>query len=407
MPELPPLFLLGRMGLARQHDGALADHDGGPGAEEPRGSAGLLAEQNARRHPRRSAATATALVVGVAVVSLFTVFAASMKTSLDDDVTAAFSADFAINTGAFGGGRLSPRAADEVRQVPEVSQAVGVGGGPALVHGHTTAVTATDLDHIGEVVTAHPVAGSLADVGADGIAVGHTKASDEGWRIGSRVPMTFSDGATEVVTVRAIYDDNRLLGSAIVADSLWDRHNAQPTERSVFITSRPGTSASRVRQAIEPIARRYGGEVQDRAGYAAAATGGLDTLLGIVYVLLGLAIVIALLGIANTLSLSVHERRREIGLLRAVGQTRRQVRSTLRLESIIVSTFGTALGLVLGCGLGWVLYASVSATARGFTLPAVQLTIVAVLGAAAGALAASRPARRAARAAILDAIATT
>jgi putative ABC transport system permease protein len=143
--------------------------------------------------------------------------------------------------------------------------------------------------------------------------------------------------------------------------------------------------------------------VQDRQAFADAATSGLNTLLGVVYVLLALAIVIALLGIANTLSLAVHERRREIGLLRAVGQTRRQVRAVLTREAVIISALGTVAGLVLGGYLGWVLFGAVSTTS-GFTLPAFPLVVVGLLGAAAGALAAVRPARRASRLAILDAL---
>ncbi len=151
------------------------------------------------------------------------------------------------------------------------------------------------------------------------------------------------------------------------------------------------------------MAQADGGSVQDISQYGASTTSGLNTLLGIVYVMLALAVLIALLGIANTLALAVYERRRELGLLRAVGQSKRQVRSVLRFESVIVSTFGTALGLVLGGFLGWV-FANTSGS-RTIGFPAVQIAIVAVLGAIAGVLAAIRPARRAARLAILDAIA--
>ena len=171
-------------------------------------------------------------------------------------------------------------------------------------------------------------------------------------------------------------------------------------------TIAPHVSTADARRAIEPIAERYGAEVQDRDEYAGAATGGLDLLLGVVYVLLALAIVIALLGIANTLSLAVYERRREIGLLRAIGETRRQVRSTLRLESVILSGFGTVVGLVLGAFLGWVLFAATSDDGR-FSLPVGALLVIAVVGAIAGVVAAWRPARRASHVAILDAIGTT
>ena len=160
--------------------------------------------------------------------------------------------------------------------------------------------------------------------------------------------------------MRAIYEDSGLVGGVVVPADLWMRHVTQPTYRTVFVNATDGTTMAELRSAITPVAQRFGGDVQDRTEYIEAAGNGLDMLLGIVYVLLALAIVIALLGIGNTLSLSVHERRREIGLLRAVGQTRRQTRTVLRLESMVVSSFGTGLGLVLGSFLGWMMVIAVT-----------------------------------------------
>jgi putative ABC transport system permease protein len=173
----------------------------------------------------------------------------------------------------------------------------------------------------------------------------------------------------------------------------------------VLVTTPAGVSEPAARHAITPLADRNGGDVQNLTEYADASTGALDTLLNIVYVMLALAIVIALLGIANTLSLAVYERRTELGLLRAVGETRRQVRSMLRLESVILATFGTALGLMLGGALGWVLFITVSSDGT-FAVPVVPIIVIAVLGAGAGVLAALRPARRAAKLPILESIAT-
>ncbi|MEO8693927.1 MAG: FtsX-like permease family protein [Acidimicrobiales bacterium] len=370
----------------------------------PNGS-GRLAEENARRHPRRTAATATALVIGVAVVSLFTVFAASMKSTIEDDIAGDFDADLAVNTAAFGGNQLSLRIVDELRSATGVGDVIGLGNSPALVDGKSTMVTAVDTNSVLSAIRLDVRDGSLADVGTDGVAISESDAKDNHRSIGSTLTMAFSDGISQQVTVRAVYADSALAGSMLVPRAMWVDHVTQPTYRTVFVNAADGTSASSLRAAIEPIALRFGGDVQDRAQYIAAATNGLDMLLGIVYVLLALAIVIALLGIGNTLSLAVHERRREIGLLRAVGQTRRQTRAVLRLESMIVSSFGTALGLVLGGFLGWMLVIAVSTGDTSLAVPVVRLAIVAVLGALAGVLAARRPARRAARVAILDAIA--
>ncbi len=368
-----------------------------------RGVSGRFAQENAQRNPHRSAATA--LVVGVAVVALITVLVASLKTTLATNVRDPFTADLAVNTSSFGGSQLSPRAVTDLQALPQVDYAVGLGQGPALIGSTTTTVTNTDVRSIALVVGVRTLRGSLSDVGADGMAVSSTKASDRGWTLGTIVPLTFSDGNTERVTIGAIYDDNSLLGDVVIPSVLWNQHTAQPTERSVFITTRAGVTSAEARRVIDPIAKRFGGDVQDSAEYADAAAGGLNFLLGLVYVLLLLAIVIALLGITNTLSLAVYERRREIGLMRAVGQTRRQVRSVLRLESAIIATFGTLMGVVVGTFIGWSLFEAIAERNAAFSVPVTQLVVIVLIGAFAGVLAGWRPARRAARVPILDAIA--
>jgi putative ABC transport system permease protein len=295
----------------------------------------------------------------------------------------------------------------EVADLPEVDQAVGLGGGPVLVDGESTNVTAaTDAALLPDVAGVETVDGTLGAEGAGGIAIDESRAEDEGWQVGDTVELSFTDGATETATVEAVYADNSLVGSLVVPRDTWTAHTTQPADRSVLVTTADGVSLDEARRAIEPIAERNGTDVQDRSEYASAATQGLDMMLAIVYVLLALAIIIALLGISNTLSLAVYERRRELGLLRAVGQTRRQVRSVLRLESVIISAFGTAVGLVLGGFLGWALTSTVWSDDGGrFALPTVQLAVIAVLGALAGVIAARRPARRAARTPVLEAIA--
>jgi putative ABC transport system permease protein len=371
-----------------------------------RGLNGALAEENARRNPRRTAATASALIVGVAVVTIITVLVGSLRATLTDGVERGFASDLSVNTAAFGGSQLGPAIIDDLGSVAGVSHAVGLSEGLALVDGSSTEVSATDMSAVATVVHVDMVQGALADAGSDGIAVSKDKAAAEHWTVGTVVPITFADGSSVDAAIRAIYRQDDVLGGIVIAQSLWTAHTPQPSFRTVFIDVAPGTSPTTAKAAIGPVATRYGGTVQDRAGYAAARAGGLDLLLGIVYVLLALAIVIALLGIGNTLSLSVWERRHEIGLLRAVGQTRSQVRSTLRLESVIVSTFGALTGLVLGGFLGWMFFRTLADADAIFALPTGRLVVIAVIGAVAGAIASLRPARRAARLPVLEAIAT-
>ncbi|MCU1457819.1 MAG: transporter substrate-binding protein, partial [Actinomycetia bacterium] len=369
-----------------------------------RGVTGRLAVQNARRNPRRSATTATALVIGVAVVSLFTLFTASLKATLDDEVRNGVKADLVVATPSFGGGQLSPELATDLAHLPSVAQAVGMGGGPVELNRKGTVVTATDTAQLPAVLDLGGDAAAVRALGPAQIAVTRSTAKSRHWRVGSPVTLTFPGGASRPVKVGALFDSTDLLSDVVVPDRLFAAGTVQPTAQAVFVNKKPGASLDETRRAITPLATRDSGNVQTVAEFASSSSAGLDTLLNIVYVMLALAILIALLGIANTLSLAVYERRRELGLLRAVGETRRQVRSMLRLESVIVATFGTALGLGLGVVLGGLLFLTVSDTGT-VAFPGTQLAIIAILGAFAGVLAALRPARRAARLPILDAIA--
>ena len=375
-----------------------------------RGVNGMMATQNARRNPRRSAATATAMVVGVAVVTLFTVFVASFQASLTEQMEDDFGADLAVTTPSFGGQQLTPTAVDEVSALDEVDVAAGLGGGPVSIDGDTSTVTASEPAVLADAAQLDVVDGDFESLGETDIAVDESRATDEGLRVGSSLDMTFIDGATETVTVEAIYQDNSMVGSLVVPNALWTEHTAQPTLRGVLVSLAGGVTEGEARSTMEPIAESIGGDVQNAEEFASTTAEAFDMLLAIVYVLLALAVIIALLGIGNTLSLAVHERRRELGLLRAIGQTRRQVRSTMRLESVIVSVFGTILGLALGAFLGWALFATVSASyddiGNTVAVPVVQLVVITVLGALAGVIAARRPARRAAKIPILEAIAS-
>ena len=375
-----------------------------------RGLPGGLARQNAMRNPRRTAGTASALMVGVAVVTLFTVFASSLRASLDDTLDRSFGGDLVINNGVFGGGGISPDMADEVQALDEIDVAVGVGQGAADVDGSTKQLSIADPAALSRVVDLGVSGGSLDDVGDGALAVSDATAESNGWQLGDVVPLTFSDGRTEDLTIRATYETDDLAGGYLVPRSVWTPHAVQDVDTMVFASASAGTSIADAKAAATEVADRFGGpNVEDRDEFSATMTTGVDLMLGVVYALLALAIFIALMGIANTLSLAIHERTREIGLLRAVGQTRRQVRTTVRWESVVIATFGAVGGIALGVFLGWALVQAVGTASGGlgtFALPVGNLAIVLVVGAVAGVLAGLRPARRAARLDVLAAIAT-
>lgn len=374
-----------------------------------RGISGALAGRNALRSPKRTAATATALMIGVTVVSLFTVFAASLKATMNDTVSRTFAGDVAVSVPAFGGGGsgLSPRLAPALDALPEVDTALGLGRGVAEVDGSGRELTVTDPAALADVLDLGTVRGDLADLGTNGLAVAQGEARARGWQVGSTVPVAFSDGTRQPFTVRAVYEEEDLAGAYLMTRQAWAPHRGQDADTLVAVSFRDGVQTSVGKAAVERVAADWGNpEVQTRDEWAESSAGGIDMMLTLVYALLALAVLIALLGIANTLTLAVHERTRELGLLRAVGQTRAQLRAMVRWESVLVAGFGTLGGLTLGGFLGWALVrAAVDSGDGSFALPVRQLLVVALVGVAAGALAALRPARRAARLDVLRAIA--
>ncbi|MEU4495888.1 FtsX-like permease family protein [Streptomyces sp. NPDC023998] len=384
---------------------------GGP-LDRLRGVSGSLAKRNALRSPKRTAATATALMIGVAVVSLFTVFGASLKATMDQTVSRSFAGDVAVSVPAFGAGGsgLSPKLAPAIAAQPEVETAVGLGKGVAEVDGAGRRLTVTDPVALGRAFDLGTVQGSLDGLGTNGMAVADTEADKRGWRPGSTAELAFTDGKKQTFTVRAVFEQSQLAGDYVITREAWAPHRGQDSDTLIAVGFKDGVSSADGKAAVEKTAAAYGNpEVQTRDEYAQTAAGAIDMMLTLVYALLALAVVIALLGIANTLTLAIHERTRELGLLRAVGQTRRQLRSMVRYESVLVAAFGTAGGLALGGLLGWVLVkASEGAgdTAFAFALPPVQLLVVALVGLVAGAVAGWRPARRAGRLDVLRAIAT-
>jgi len=384
---------------------------GGP-LDKLRGVTGSLARRNALRSPKRTAATASALMIGVAVVSLFTVFAASLKATMDQTVSRSFAGDVAISTPSFGAGGsgLSPRLAGAVQKLPEVDTAVGLGRGVAEVNGRGRALTVTDPTALARTFDLGKVQGSLRDLGSDGMAITRSEAAKQHLTTHDTAQLTFADGRKQTFTVRAVYGRSELAGDYVITRAAWAPHRTQDSDTLVAVTFKDGVSTAAGKSAVKKVAAHYGNPaVQTRAEYAQSSAGGIDMMLTLVYALLALAVLIALLGIANTLSLAIHERTRELGLLRAVGQTRSQLRAMVRWESILVAAFGTVGGLALGTFLGWVLVKAsdgASDSTFAFALPPLQLVIVTLVGLTAGALAGLRPARRAARLDVLRAIAT-
>jgi putative ABC transport system permease protein len=374
-----------------------------------RGVTGTLARENALRNPKRTASTAAALMIGVGLVGFITIFAASTKTSINRSIDRAFTGDFVIDSGTFGFGGLSPELAKALKALPEVRAVSGLRFGQAEVDGSTQFVGALNAAEFSTIFDLDIAEGSLADLRGDTLAVSSSTARDKGWHAGDTVEVTFAETGERTLRIAAVYRRADAVGlhHVLPLDS-YEANFARQFDARVFVSKAAGVTAGAARRAVEAVTDKYANAtLQDQTEYKEAQAAQINQMLGLIYVMLFLAILIAFLGIMNTLALSIFERTRELGLLRAVGMTRRQLRSAIRWESVIIALFGTLLGLVIGLFFGWALVQALrNEGIIAFTVPVGQIVTIVVVGALAGIGAAVLPGRRAARLDVLRAITT-
>jgi putative ABC transport system permease protein len=376
------------------------------------GTTGVLARENAARSPKRTASTAAALMIGVGLIVFINVFTSSARASIDAEVTRGLNAQFIAQPAGFDLG-APPSFADEVRAVDGVVAVATVQGWFAAVEPPDGEVRNTFVqailpeDHV-QAIDATMVEGQLTDLVPGTMVYDRRLARDEGVSVGDEVAVTFASGLTDTFTVVAIGDDPQLLGGRVLHQDDWARLSPMITDFGVFILVADGTDLAAMQATLDEIAEAYPTiQVLDQEEYLGDVASMINAVLNVVYGLLALSVVIALIGIANTLSLSIHERTRELGLLRAVGMTRRQMRSTVRWESVIISLIGTGLGMGLGLVTSYVLVESLKSEGlTRFSLPVSALVVIAVIFAALGVLASLLPSRRAAKLDVLAAIAT-
>ncbi|WP_213577109.1 FtsX-like permease family protein [Rhodococcus sp. USK13] len=372
---------------------------------KPFGPIGRLARTNAVRNPRRTAATAFALTLGLMLVSVIGVFGSSAKTGVNQLVDVGVTADY-ILTGPNQIG-VPSGAARAVRNLDSVQSATAL---------HPVSVTVDDEAEQGASLEG-PIDGVLdytlvegaADLTANHLLVSQTAATDKGWTLGSTVPMKSADGKVVDAEVAGVFEDNQLIGEWVVSDDVYRQVMPAATlpAFTVLIDAKPGTDLTQLRSDLEAATKQFVVvQVQDREQFKGTQGAQIDTLLAILYGLLALAVVIAILGIINTLALSVVERRREIGMLRAVGMQRAQMRRTIYLESMLIAVFGAAVGVLLGIAFGWGFVSTLKDQGlEQVTVPWGQVTAMLLGSGVVGVLAALWPASRAARTRPLEAIA--
>jgi putative ABC transport system permease protein len=371
-----------------------------------KGVTGLLARENAIRNPKRTSATAAALMIGVALVGLITVFAASARTSVNAAIDRSMKADYVITSPGFGQGSIPLEAQRSLAELPEVTSASGIRSGQAKIDGSVTQVIAADPAKIDSLFDLEPKQGTISELSASGIAVLDSTASDNGWKLGQKVPITFAQTGTQQFTVESIYQQSGFTNYVITIDA-YEQNFTDQFDFQVYVSTKGGVTPENT-AAVKTVMHQYPGpKVETRDEYKATQAAQINQFLNLVYVLLFFAIIIALFGIANTLGLSIIERRHELGLLRAVGMTRRQLRSSVRWESVIIALLGTLLGLVIGVVFAWAMVKALSDQGIDkFSIAPAQLLLIVILAALFGVIAAAWPARRAAKLDVLASIST-
>ncbi|MBO0815938.1 MAG: FtsX-like permease family protein, partial [Actinobacteria bacterium] len=366
-----------------------------------RGIPGKLARANAMRNPKRTAASASALMIGVGLVSFITILASSTTASVNSAIDRSFAGDIVIDSGAGLSGGIDPALAQRLAKLPQVSTVAGVRGGLAEIFGAPEQIAAVDPQAIGKIFHVGSMQGGTGGLGRTGIAVYRDIASARHLKVGSAVPVVFRDTGPQTLRVALIYGDSTAAPAPryFLGTSAFDANFTLRYDSAVVIQKAPGTSAAAALQAVRAIATRYSGtSVMDQAAFKAERVKPVQQLLMLVYVLLALAVLIALLGIGNTLALSIFERTRELGVMRAVGMTRRQLRAMIRWESVVIALQGTVLGVLVGVFFGWALVLAMkSQGVSEFSLPVLSLVIMVVLAGLAGVVAAILPSRRAAK----------
>ncbi|NSC22125.1 ABC transporter permease [Streptomyces albus subsp. chlorinus] len=367
---------------------------------------GKLARQNAVRNPRRTAATASALMVGLTLITGLTVIAGGVQKGIDKMASDSLKADYTVSMANFT--PLSPAVEKKLAQSDEITATSPLRNAQARIGGNTEYLTGVNGSTIGKLTSLDFTAGGWSGLGSgQKIVVDDTTAKNKGWKVGSRLQVTYEDGAKGQLTVGGLYKGNEMIKGILVDSKAVTPHMSQVADMQVLAKTKDGATGA-VKDSLEKqLGDNPAIKVQDKKDISEGVAQTINILLNMLYGLLAMAVIVAVLGVINTLAMSVFERGQEIGMLRAIGLDRRGIKRMVRLESLVISLFGGVLGIGLGVFFGWAageLITGAGLDTYSLVLPWGRMALFLALAALVGVLAALWPARRAARLNMLAAI---
>ncbi|MWA07924.1 ABC transporter permease [Streptomyces sp. BA2] len=368
------------------------------------GISGKLARQNALRNPRRTAATASALMIGLTLITGMTVVAGGAQRGLDKLGADSMKADYAISMA--GGSALSPDIEKKLARLPQVTATSPLRQSPARADGSPQTLTGLNSATVTDLVRADFTAGSFAGFSDDKAIVDEDTAKSRGWKLGSAFTVTYEDGKQGRLTVSGIYKDNDLIRGIMVDARTLAPHQSVISDTQVLVKTKAAAGDAAKDSLGEALGDNPSIQIRDKDDFTAANAQSFSLLLNMLYALLAMAVIVAVLGVVNTLAMSVFERSQEIGMLRAIGLDRKDVKRMVRLESLALSLFGGVLGITLGIFFGWATGELISKTLGTYelVLPWGRMAVFLFTAAIVGVLAALWPARRAAKLNMLEAV---
>ncbi|MFF4902103.1 ABC transporter permease [Streptomyces sp. NPDC001068] len=367
------------------------------------GVAGKLARQNSVRNPRRTAATASALMIGLTLITGMTVMAGSLQRSIDKMASSAIRADYVVSMA--NGNALSPGVAKKLATADGVTDSSPLRDAISRIGGDTEFLTGVNGSAIGKLTDLTVDSGSFR-VGGSDVVVDDDTAKSHHWKAGSDFTVHYEDGRTQRMTVAGVYQGNQMIRGIMVDNAALTPHQKDPADMQVMVKTADGPSDAAKDRLEKALGSNPAIKVQDKQDLSDSIAKAFTLILNMVYGLLAMAVIVAVLGVINTLAMSVFERQQEIGMLRAIGLDRRAVKRMVRLESLVISLFGGVLGLGLGVFFGWAAGRLLGAKMPTYelVLPWSRMALFLVLAGLVGVLAALWPARRAARLNMLTAI---